>query len=243
MMYQLYQAQADLLLPLRLWARFGVDLTRLFECGAYSPPMMRHMAAGLTIFADAGLTHARPPFGIDAVTVNGQAVAVQEVVADDTPFGTLLHFRKDSDIVQPRVLLVAPMSGHFATLLRHTAQVMLPEHDVLITDWKNARDVPLSEGRFGLDEFTDHIIRFLRAMGPGSHVVAVCQPAVPALAAVAVMAELGDPAVPRSMTLMAGPIDTRVTPTKVNELAQSRPIEWFERHLIGAVPWLSIGFL
>lgn len=241
MMYQLYQAQADLLLPLRHWARLGVHLTSLIGCGAYSPPMMRHMAAGLTMFADAALTHARPPFGIDVVTVNGQTVAVTEVTADDTPFGTLLHFRKDCDIVQPRVLLVAPMSGHFATLLRHTAQVMLPEHDVFITDWKNARDVPLSDGRFGLDEFTDHIIRFLRAMGPPSHVVAVCQPAVPALAAAAVMAELGDPAMPRSMTLMAGPIDTRVNPTKVNELAQSRPIEWFQRHLVGAVPWRFPG--
>jgi poly(3-hydroxybutyrate) depolymerase len=241
MMYQLYQAQADLLLPLRLWARFGIHLTRLLESGACSPPMMRHMAAGLSLFADSALTHARPPFGIDSVTVHGRSVAVQEEAADDTPFGTLLHFRKEGEIVQPRVLLVAPMSGHFATLLRHTAQVMLPEHDVFVTDWKNARDVPLSEGRFGLDEFTDHIIRFLRAMGPGSHVVAVCQPAVPALAAAAVMAELGDSAVPRSMTLMAGPIDTRVNPTKVNELAQSRPIEWFERHLIGAVPWRFPG--
>ena len=173
--------------------------------------------------------------------VDGQATAVTEEAADDTPFGTLLHFRKDHSVVQPRVLLVAPMSGHFATLLRGTVQVMLPEHDLYITDWKNARDVPLAEGRFGLDEFVDHIIRFLRVMGPGSHVVAVCQPAVPALAAAAVMAEAGDPAHPRSMTLMAGPIDTRVNPTKVNELAKSRPIEWFERHLISAVPWRFPG--
>ena len=193
------------------------------------------------MFADAGLTHARPSFGIDVVTVDGQAVAVTEEAADDTPFGTLLHFRKDHAVPQPRVLLVAPMSGHFATLLRGTVQVMLPEHDLYITDWKNARDVPLAEGRFGLDEFVDHIIRFLRVMGPGSHVVAVCQPAVPALAAAAVMAEAEDPVTPRSMTLMAGPIDTRVNPTKVNELAKSRPIEWFERHLISAVPWRFPG--
>ena len=193
------------------------------------------------MFADAGLTHARPSFGIDVVTVHGHVVAVTEEAADDTPFGTLLHFRKDHAVPQPRVLLVAPMSGHFATLLRGTVQVMLPEHDLYITDWKNARDVPLAEGRFGLDEFVDHIIRFLRVMGPGSHVVAVCQPAVPALAAAAVMAEAEDPAAPRSMTLMAGPIDTRVNPTKVNELAKSRPIEWFERHLISAVPWRFPG--
>ncbi len=241
MMYQFYQAQADLLFPLRQFARIGVSLTRWADCGTCMPLLMRHFAAGLSMFADAGLTHARPSFGIDAVTVNGQAVAVTEEAADDTPFGTLLHFRKDHPILQPRVLLVAPMSGHFATLLRGTVQVMLPEHDVYITDWKNARDVPLAAGRFGLDEFVDHIIRFLRVMGPGSHVVAVCQPAVPALAAAAVMAEADDPATPRSMTLMAGPIDTRVNPTKVNELAKSRPIEWFERHLISAVPWRFPG--
>jgi poly(3-hydroxybutyrate) depolymerase len=241
MMYQLYQAQADLLFPLRQFARIGASLARWAECGACSPPLMRHITAGLTMFADAGLTHARPSFGIDVVAVDGHVVAVTEEAADDTPFGTLLHFRKDHAVPQPRVLLVAPMSGHFATLLRGTVQVMLPEHDLYITDWKNARDVPLAEGRFGLDEFVDHIIRFLRAMGPGSHIVAVCQPAVPALAAAAVMAEADDPATPHSMTLMAGPIDTRVNPTKVNELAQSRPIEWFERHLISAVPWRFPG--
>jgi poly(3-hydroxybutyrate) depolymerase len=241
MMYQLYQAQADLLLPLRQFARFGACVTRLADCGACTPPLLRQIAAGLTIFAEAGLTHHRPSFGIDLVTVDGQATAVTEEAADDTPFGTLLHFRKDHSVAQPRVLLVAPISGHFATLLRGTVQVMLPEHDLYITDWKNARDVPLTEGRFGLDEFVDHIIRFLRVMGPGSHVVAVCQPAVPALAAAAVMAEAGDPALPRSMTLMAGPIDTRVNPTKVNELARSRPIEWFDRHLISAVPWRFPG--
>jgi poly(3-hydroxybutyrate) depolymerase len=241
MMYQLYQAQADLLFPLRQFARLGVSLARWTDCGSCTPPLMRHIAAGLTMFADAVLTHARPSFAIDAVTVDGQSVAVKEEAADDTPFGTLLHFRKDHAAPQPRVLLVAPMSGHFATLLRGTVQVMLPEHDVYITDWKNARDVPLAEGRFGLDEFVDHIIRFLRVMGPGSHVVAVCQPAVPALAAAAVMAEAEDPAAPRSMTLMAGPIDTRVNPTKVNELAKSRRIEWFERHLISAVPWRFPG--
>jgi poly(3-hydroxybutyrate) depolymerase len=238
MMYQLYQAQADLLFPLRQAARFGVRLAQLTDCGSCTPPLVRHIAAGLSIFAEAGLTHARPSFGIDVVAVDGTAVAVTEEAADDTPFGTLLRFRKDHTVVQPRVLLVAPMSGHF---LRSTVQVMLPEHDLYITDWKNARDVPLAEGRFGFDEFVDHIIRFLRAMGPGSHIVAVCQPAVAALAAAAVMAEAGDPAAPRSMTLMAGPIDTQVNPTKVNELAKSRPIEWFERHLISAVPWRFPG--
>jgi poly(3-hydroxybutyrate) depolymerase len=241
MMYQLYQAQSDMLFPLRQFARVGASLTGLFDISACTPPLLRHVAAGLTLFADSGLTHQRPPFGFASVALGDQNVAVIEESADDTPFGTLLHFRKDSAVIQPRVLLLAPMSGHFATLLRGTVEVMLPEHDVYITDWKNARDILLSEGRFGLDEFIDHIIRWLGVMGPGGHIVAVCQPAVPALAAAALMAEAGDPAQPRSITLMAGPIDTRVNPTKVNELAASRPIDWFERHLISAVPWRYPG--
>jgi poly(3-hydroxybutyrate) depolymerase len=241
MMYQLYQAQADLLRPMRQIARFGAGLPELLACGACMPPAVRHIAAGLRLFAEAGLTHQRPPFGFASVMVGERCIPVIEEAADDTPFGTLLRFRKDGTARQPRVLLVAPMSGHFATLLRGTVEVMLPEHDVYITDWKNARDVPLSEGRFGLDEFIDHIVRWLGVMGAGSHIVAVCQPAVPALAAAAVMAEAGDPAQPRSITLMAGPIDPRVNPTKVNQLAGSRPIDWFERHLISTVPWRHPG--
>jgi len=241
MIYQLYQAQADMLFPLRQFARLGASMTELFDVGTCMPTAMRHWAAGLTLFADSELSHQRPPFGLASVTIGEQSVSVFEETADETPFGALLHFRKDSTITQPRVLLVAPMSGHFATLLRDTVRVMLPEHDIYITDWKNARDVPLTDGRFGLDEFIDHLIRWLGIMGPGSHIVAVCQPAVPALAAAAVMAEAGDPAQPRSITLMAGPIDTRVNPTKVNELAASRSINWFERHLIGAVPWRYPG--
>jgi poly(3-hydroxybutyrate) depolymerase len=241
MMYQLYQAQADLLQPMRQFARLGAGLTELFGCGACTPSVIRHIAAGLTLFAEAGLTHQRPPFGFASVTLGDQTSAVSEEATDDTPFGTLLHFRKDGAATQPRVLVVAPMSGHFATLLRGTIEVMLPEHDVYITDWKNARDVPLSDGHFGLDEFIDHIVRWLGVIGPGSHIVAVCQPAVAALAAAAVMAEAGDPAQPRSITLMAGPIDTRVNPTKVNVLAESRPIEWFEQNLISTVPWRHPG--
>jgi polyhydroxyalkanoate depolymerase len=134
------------------------------------------------------------------------------------------------------VLLVAPLSGHFSTLLRGTVRTMLADHDVFITDWHNARDIPAAAGRFGLDEYIEHLIDFLREMGPDAHVVAVCQPCVPVLAAAAVMAEDGDPAVPRSLTLMAGPIDARVSPTVVNDLATSRPNDWFERNAIGIVP-------
>jgi polyhydroxyalkanoate depolymerase len=188
------------------------------------------------MIARTGLTHVRPPFGIDRVRIGDADVAVREHVVDRTPFATLLRFRKDLERDQPRVLLVAPMSGHFATLLRGTIRTMLPEHDVHLTDWHNARDVPLEHGRFGLDEFIDHVIRFLDAMGPDGHVVAVCQPCVPVLAAVAAMAEDRHPARPRSMTLMAGPIDARVNPTDVNRLATSRPIEWFRRHAVARVP-------
>jgi poly(3-hydroxybutyrate) depolymerase len=163
------------------------------------------------------------------VPVRDEAVLV-------TPFATLLRFAKEHDVVQPRVLVVAPLSGHFATLLRGTVQTMLPDHDVYITDWHNARDVSLEHGRFGFDEYVDHLIRFLETMGPGAHLVAVCQPCVAALAAAAVMAQSNNPAQPRSMTLMAGPIDTRVNPTKVNELAMGKSIDWFEQNLISTVP-------
>jgi poly(3-hydroxybutyrate) depolymerase len=139
------------------------------------------------------------------------------------------------------VLLVAPLSGHFATLLRGTVRTMLPEHDVYITDWHNARDVPLSDGPFGFDDYITHVIRFLEKIGPGAHVMAVCQPCVAVLVAAAVMAQAGNPAQPRSMTLMAGPIDTRVNPTKVNELAKSKPMSWFEQNLIATVPYRYPG--
>jgi polyhydroxyalkanoate depolymerase len=188
------------------------------------------------MFARAGLRHDRPPFGIESVKVGDQDMPVQEEAAHVTPFGTLLRFRKDVDITQPRVLLVAPLSGHFATLLRDTVRTLLPEHDVYITDWHNARQVSLADGKFGMDEYVDHIIRFLEVLGPGAHVIGVCQPCVAVLAAVAVMAQAGNAAQPRSMTLMAGPIDARVNPTKVNELATSRPLDWFERNLIATVP-------
>jgi polyhydroxyalkanoate depolymerase len=143
--------------------------------------------------------------------------------------------------MQPRVLVVAPLSGHFATLLRNTVRTMLPDHDVYITDWHNARDVAVADGAFNFDSYVEHLIRFLEIIGPGAHVLAVCQPCVQALVAAAVMAEGGHPAQPKSMTLMAGPIDTRVNPTKVNELAKSKPIEWFARNLIAKVPARYLG--
>jgi poly(3-hydroxybutyrate) depolymerase len=234
MLYLAYQMQTDLMAPVRDWASKAI--------GYQNPPLlanhpaMRNLTAVYELIARAGLTHTRPPFGIDKVTVGNREVEVHEEAALTTPFSTLLHFKKDIATHQPRVLLVAPLSGHFSTLLRATVRTMLPEHDVYITDWHNARDVPLTAGRFGVDEYTDHIIKFLETMGPGAHVAAVCQPCVAVLAAAAVMAQSGNPAQPRSMTLMAGPIDTRVNPTKVNELARKQTIDWFERTLTASVP-------
>ncbi len=234
MLYLAYQLQSDIMTPVRAWAGMAAS-----SGGApllSDHPAMRNLTAVYELIARAGLTHTRPPFGIGSVTVGNREVEVREEAAARTPFGTLLHFKKDIATAQPRVLLVAPLSGHFSTLLRATVRTMLPDHDVFITDWHNARDVPLTAGRFGVDEYTDHIIKFLETMGQGSHVLAVCQPCVAVLAAAAVMAQAGNPAQPRSMTLMAGPIDTRVNPTKVNELAKKRTIEWFERTLTASVP-------
>jgi len=236
--YQAYQAWADLSLPVREMAALTGGMLRVMP---QAPPWWAGVASTWELVARMGLRHHRSPFGIDSVEIGGQAVAVHEEAADRTPFATLLRFRKDGAPRQPKVLLVAPMSGHFATLLRGTVRTMLPEHDVYVTDWHNARDVALVHGSFGFDEFIEHIVRFLEVMGPGSHVVAVCQPCVAVLAAVALMAQARHPAQPRSMTLMAGPIDARVNPTRVNELATSRPLEWFRRHLIASVPWRYRG--
>jgi len=235
MLYQAYQAHSDIMIPVRNWA--GTALRTLGQplMGIADNAVLRNLTAAYELIARAGLTHARPAFGIVSVTVGNRELAVHEHAALTTPFGTLLHFKKDVDTPQPRVLLVAPLSGHFATLLRGTVRTMLPEHDVYITDWHNVRDVPFMHGRFGFDDYIAHLIR-LEALGPGAHVVAVCQPCVAVLVATAVMAQAGNAAQPRSMTLMAGPIDTRVNPTKVNALANSRPIEWFEQKLIATVP-------
>ena len=232
MLYSLYQTAADMMLPMRVWATAagqglsgGGDLESWRAAGALCEMMSR-----------AALTHRRPAFGITESTVGNRVVPVREEEVFATPFGTLLRFAKEGAPAQPRVLLVAPLSGHFATLLRDTVRVLLPEHDVHITDWANARDVGIWHGRFGFDEYVEHLMWFLRAMGPGSHVVAVCQPCVQALAAAALMAEDDHPCQPLSLTLMAGPIDTRINPTKVNELATGQPISWFERNLIARVP-------
>lgn len=237
MIYEAYQAQVDLLAPARLAAGAAASYLNQGWFGFSKLPTARKLAASWELFARARLTHHRPEFGIQSVHAGDQELPVREEVVHRTPFATLLRFvREGAPVDQPKVLVAAPLSGHFATLLRDTVRTMLADHDVYITDWHNARHVPLSDGAFGLDDYTEHLMRFLRVLGPGSHLVAVCQPCVPALAAVALMAEDDDPAQPRSMTLMAGPVDTRINPTAVNELANSKPIEWFAKHLVHTVP-------
>jgi polyhydroxyalkanoate depolymerase len=235
-LYQFYQSYADALAPLQgVAAAYGGAMARPWW-GLPETQAQRGIAAVCELFAQGRLQHHRPEFAIDSVVMGNRTIPVREEKAWVRPFGTLLHFAKDGEAQQPRVLLVSPMSGHFATLLRHTVRTMLPEHDVYITDWHNARDVPLASGDFDFDDYIDYVIEFLEAIGEGAHVVAVCQPAVAVLAAVALMAQTGNPCQPRSMTLMAGPIDTRINPTKVDELAMEHPIEWFEANLISRVP-------
>lgn len=240
MLYQAYQTYADMMQPACSLADITATLLATWQQAGRCEPL-RAARAACEVLALARLTHYRPPFGIHSVRIRGESVPVVEEVIARTPFCTLLRFRREGVPQQPRVLLVAPMSGHFATLLRGTVETMLRDHDVYITDWHNPRDVPLACGRFGFDEFVQHLITFLHALGGNTHLVAVCQPTVAALAAAALMAEDGDPMQPPSLTLMAGPIDARVNPTRVNELATSRPIEWFEDTLIGFVPLRFAG--
>jgi polyhydroxyalkanoate depolymerase len=236
MLYRSFQVMSDLLAPARLTAGLANGALSLAPPWIGAVPSVARLAAGWELLCRAGFTHHRPSYGVASVRVANEDVAVEEEEIFSTPFGGLLHFRKPGVAGQPRVLLVAPLSGHFATLLRGTVQTLLPENDVYITDWRNARDAPLSAGPFGFDEYVEHVIRFLEVIGPGAHLIGVCQPCAHALAAVALMAEDDNPATPRSMTLMAGPVDTRINPTKVNDLATGHPIEWFERRLITTVP-------
>jgi polyhydroxyalkanoate depolymerase len=236
MLYATYQLHDDVLAPIRQAARRIGRLDPGFGFAGGG-----HATAGMELLARFELTHERPAFDIAPVTVGNRVVQVAEEVALDLPFGRLLHFAKDIDSPQPKVLVAAPLSGHFATLLRGTIATLLRDHDVYITDWINARDVPADAGRFGVEDYVDYLIRFLEAIGPGAHLLAVCQPCVQALAAVAVMSEDRHPATPRSMTLMAGPVDTRESPTEVNELAKAHPLSWFERTVIDRVPGRFAG--
>jgi poly(3-hydroxybutyrate) depolymerase len=236
MKYGAFQAQADMLAPARLAAGMANAVLGAGPAWLRQVPPIGHLSAAWEMLTRAGLTHHRPDYGFRSARIGGEDVPVTEEVVAGTAFGNLIRFRKEGDPEQPRILLIAPLSGHFATLLRGTVETLLPDNDVYITDWKNARDAPLSEGAFGFDEYVSHVIAFLEAIGPGAHLIGVCQPCAHALAAVAIMAEDDHPATPLSLTLMAGPVDTRINPTKVNELATSHSIEWFEKELISTVP-------
>ena len=240
MLYSVYQAWSDSMTPFRESGRAALAIRDRF--GALQKlsdawPPLRSLYALTDVTANARVTHRRPAFDIGMVMVGNREVEVREEIVKSLPFGDLLHFAKDDvETAQPRMLVVAPLSGHFATLLRSTVKQLSCDHDVYITDWANARDVSLTEGSFGFDDYVDYVIEFLEFLGPRAHLFAVCQPCVPALAAVSIMAEDKNPAQPRTMTLMGGPIDTRIAPTVVNDLAMSKPIEWFERNLISHVP-------
>jgi polyhydroxyalkanoate depolymerase len=236
LLYEAYQAQEDLTTPARAMAKLaGSSLGEL-------PPLWtdnqvgRWFMAGNEMISRARLIHEQPPFGIDSVLVGGQLVDVREETAMSTPFSTLTHFVKETAYPQPKVLLVSALAGHFSTLLRSTVRSLLADHDVYVTNWRNARDVHVDHGGFGLDDYIAQIISFLELIGPGAHLMAVCQPCPASLVAASIMAEDANPAQPKSIVLMAGPVDTRVNPTEVNVLAHSKPLSWFESNVISTVP-------
>ncbi len=235
--YEAYQAQADLFAPVRFMARAAERLLNNQPWPVLAHhPLVRSTAAACEMVARAGMWHERPDFRISSVEIAGERVAVRESVVARHPFCNLLHFEKDYAPEQPRLLLVAPLSGHFATLLRGTVERLLVDHNVYITDWVNSRAVPMLHGRFDLDDYIDLVIHYMRHLRGDLNVVAVCQPSVPVLAAVSLLASANDPAQPKTMTLMGGPIDPRVNPTAPNLLATSRSLAWFERTVIATVP-------
>ena len=240
MMYDAYQALADVGDRVRLLAANAETILSCWSSRPWASPLAR-MAAYYEVVALAGFTHNRPDYGVDSVEVRGETRAVTQNGAMRTPFCQLLHFSKEGGADDPKVLLVAPMSGHFATLLRGTLRTVLRDHQVYLTDWINPRNVKLDAGRFGLEDYTRHLIDFVGHIGEDCHIVAVCQPTVSALAAVAVMAMDGANVQPASLTLMAGPIDVRIAPNKVNQLASEKPYAWFRDNLIGTVPWKFEG--
>ncbi|MCF1435880.1 polyhydroxyalkanoate depolymerase [Agrobacterium vitis] len=246
MFYQLYEMNHAAMAPLRATA----DAMRLAFRNPLNPlthtVIGRTMAAGFEVIERNTRRYGKPEFGLPTTVIDGSPVKITEEVTWSKPFCNLIHFNRS--LTQPRsddpkILIVAPMSGHYATLLRGTVEALLPSADVYITDWIDARMVPMTDGTFDFDDYVDYVIEILHHLGPNTNLVAVCQPSVPVLAAVARMEAENDEFVPSSMTLMGGPIDTRINPTAVNELAKNKPIEWFEENVIMNVPWPQPGFL
>jgi poly(3-hydroxybutyrate) depolymerase len=246
MYYHLYEMNRAAIAPLRAAA----DATRMLYANPLNPlshtPFGRTVAASCEVFERATRRYGKPAFGLNETMIDGAPVPVAERTAWKKPFCNLIHFDRalpKGRAKDPTILLVAPMSGHYATLLRGTVEALLPHGEVYITDWVDARNVPVSDGSFDLDDYIDYVIEMIHALGPKTHVVAVCQPSVPVLAAAAVMAARKDPLQPASMTLMGGPIDTRINPTAVNKLAQDKPLEWFRRNVIMNVPFPNPGMM
>jgi len=244
--YNLFELNHAAVAPWRAMA----DATRLAFQSPFNPltetPFGRSVSAAAEIFERTTRRYGKPAFGLTETIVDGRPVAVTEKVVWRKPFCSLLHFRRElpaGRAPDPKVLIVAPLSGHYATLLRGTVAAMLPEHEVYITDWQDARMVPLAAGSFDLDDYIDYVIEFFGHLGPGSHVMAVCQPSVPVLAAVSLMSAERHPDLPATMTLMGGPIDTRFAPTAVNNLAKSKGLDWFARNVIMTVPFPYPGFM
>ncbi len=242
--YYMYEAAHMMMGPARAFS----DATHLAFKNPVNPltytPWGRTVAASCELFERTTRRYGKPAFGLDTTLVGGERVAVHERFVWERPFCKLIYFERDLKPRHrpgPKVLIVAPMSGHYATLLRGTVEAFLPSHEVYITDWIDARMVPLATGSFDLDDYIDYVIAMLRVLGPDTHVMAVCQPSVPVIAAIARMEAENDPNVPRSMTLMGGPIDTREAPTAVNKVAQERGIEWFKRNCIVRVPLVYPG--
>ena len=243
--YQMYEMAFAALAP----ARAVSDASRFVFANPFNPlsmtPLAKNIAASAEMFERVTRRYGKPAFGLSRTTVAGETVPIAEQIVWERPFCRLVHFRRvglELAKPQPKLLLVAPMSGHYATLLRGTVETFLPTHDVYITDWVDARMAPLAAGGFDLDDYIDYLRDMLARLGPGVHTIGVCQPAVPLIAAIALMEAEGDPASPASMTLMGGPIDTRRSPTAVNLLAERRGVEWFRRNCLYAVPFPYPGF-
>lgn len=245
MFYKFYEMNHALIQPWRSVAH----ATGMFYRNPINPisktDFGRTMAAWSEVFERSTRRYAKPEFGIDSTIIGGDEIEVTEAVVWEKPFCKLIHFEralKKPRTDQPKILLVAPMSGHYATLLRGTVERFLPDAEVYITDWVDARDVPVSDGDFDLSDYIDYLIEMIEQLGPDTHIVGVCQPSVPVLAAVAVMEKQGNPNAPTSMTLMGGPIDTRRNPTAVNELAEEKDLSWFEDNVTMDVPFPNAGF-
>lgn len=248
MLYHAYELTHAAITPFRTAAKLGMRSLRHPFNPFASTLGARQTAAAFEMFVNATRRYGKPEFGIEEVEIDGDAFPIIEENVLELPFCNLLHFQRDGvDREDAPVLIVAPMSGHFATLLRGTVQAMLPGHEVYITDWIDARSVPLSEGRFGLDEYIDYVREFSELLytlhGERPHVMGVCQPGVPVLAAASLMAEDEDPHRPVSIVLMGSPIDTTRSPTEPNVLATTRPLSWFEKNVIVTVPWPHAGFM